>query len=101
MSRSPRSRPVAAGLLCLIQNQTKKGSTMNIHLRFGNPFLILIYSLALLLLGDAIGMKWHSSPLHSFSIALLGAVLMVIHDTCIALISIWAASKWTRALKNR
>lgn len=74
---------------------------MEIHLRFGNPFLIFIYSLALLLIGDATGVKCHSNPHRAFSIAVLGAVLMVAHDTCIALISIWTAAKFARTLRNR
>jgi hypothetical protein len=74
---------------------------MNMHVRLGNPFLIFLYSLALLLLGDAFGMKWHGNPNRAVAVALLAAVLMVIHDTCTALLWMWAAAKWTQALKDR
>lgn len=46
----------------------------------GNPFLILIYSLGLLLLGCAIGLYWKATPGTAFCVAALGAILMVIHD---------------------
>jgi hypothetical protein len=74
---------------------------MNMHVRLGNPFLIFLYSLALLLLGVAVGMKWHANLCRAIDVALLAAVLMVIHDTCTALLWMWAAGKWAQALKDR
>lgn len=74
---------------------------MNMKVRLGSLVLILIYSLALLLIGDSIGMRWRNDPLSTPLFALLGAALMVIHDTCNALICLWPAARWTEALKNK
>jgi len=59
----------------------------------GNPFLILIYSLGLLLLGCAIGLHWKATPGLAFGIAALGAVLMVIHDMAMGVLWFWVTAK--------
>jgi hypothetical protein len=48
--------------------------------RLGHPVLIFIHSLALLLIGCAIGMHWHQSHSVAIWIAFSGAVLIVINE---------------------
>lgn len=48
--------------------------------RLGHPVLIFIHSLALLLIGCAIGMHWHQSRSVAIRIAVSGAVLIVINE---------------------
>ena len=51
-----------------------------IKVGLGNPLLIFIYALALLLLGCAIGMHWHQSHATAIWVAVCGAVLVVINE---------------------
>jgi len=74
---------------------------MRMEMRFGNPVLIFLYSLALLLIGCAAGIWWHRSPSMAVSMALLGAVLMVIHDALTALLMFLGAAVWIRPDKKR
>lgn len=53
---------------------------MGMHVRLGNPLLIFVYSLSILLLGCAIGLYWKAAPGMALCLALIGALLMVIHD---------------------
>jgi hypothetical protein len=69
---------------------------MELKVRFGDPILIFIYTLSVLLVGDAIGMFWRSEPVKAFSIALLGASFMVVHDTFMTLIWASAAARWAQ-----
>ena len=54
------------------------GSEMKVQL--GHPVVIFIHSLALLLIGCAIGMHWHQSRSAAIWIAVCGAVLVVINE---------------------
>ena len=74
---------------------------MEMKITFGNPILIFVYSLALLLFGDAVGIFWRTEPVTAFSIALLGASFMVIHDTFMTLIWIWIAARWAQAVRDK
>lgn len=51
-----------------------------LKVQLGHPVLIFIYSLALLLIGCAIGMHWHQSRTAAIWIAISGAVLMVVYE---------------------
>jgi hypothetical protein len=48
--------------------------------RLGHPVVIFIHSLALLLIGCAIGMYWHPSHSTAIWVALCGALLTVINE---------------------
>jgi dTDP-4-dehydrorhamnose 3,5-epimerase-like enzyme len=48
--------------------------------RLGHPVVIFIHSVALLLIGCAIGMHWHQSHSAAIWIAVSGAVLVVINE---------------------
>jgi hypothetical protein len=78
-------------------NDKVKRLEMNMEIRFGSPVLIFIYSSALLLFGCAIGLYWSAAPSTAITIAILASVLAVVHDTMMALISLWAARVWIRA----
>ncbi len=69
---------------------------MNMQMSLGHPILILLYSLALLLMGCAIGIHWHDSLWGASKVALLGAVLMIIHDWMTAAAMFWIAMRWLR-----
>lgn len=69
---------------------------MNMKMDLGHPILIILYSLALLLLGCAIGIHWHHSFRSAFPIALLGSVLMLIHDWSTSILCFWIAARWAR-----
>ena len=62
----------------------------------GNPVLIFLYSLALLLFGCAIGIHWSNSLWSASKVALLGAALMIIHDWATAAVFFWLTAQWFR-----
>ncbi len=66
--------------------------TMNL----GDPLVIFVYSVSLLLFGCAIGIHWHSSPGAAVGLAFVGAALMVLHDTLTSLIWFLIAATWVR-----
>jgi len=74
---------------------------MEMKVRFGHPVLIFIYTLSVFLMGDAVGIFWRTEPVTAFSIALLSASFMVVHDTFITLIWAWAAVRWAQAASDR
>lgn len=51
-----------------------------ITVTLANPVLIFLWSLAILLLGCAIGLHWKGTPGTAYWLAIVGALLMVIHD---------------------
>ena len=74
----------------------------NIHMRLGNPFLIAIYSLALLLIGAAIGAKWGHNPQVALWLVVLGAALMVAHDMLSYSVIFLVSTAWAlRASRKR
>jgi hypothetical protein len=74
---------------------------MGMKVTFANPFLILIYSFSLLLMGDAVGVFWRAEPATAFSIALLGAAFMVLHDSLMTVIWFWIIARWMQSVSNR
>jgi len=52
----------------------------NIKISLGQPVLIFIYSLVLLLVGCAIGRHWYQTRASAIWIAVAAAALMVMHD---------------------
>lgn len=73
---------------------------MHFRMRLGNPVLIFIHSLVLLLFGCAIGIHWNSKPGTAVWIAVCGALLMVIHDLLEGIIWFGIAAKWTLAVRR-
>lgn len=74
---------------------------MEMKVTFVNPFLILIYSFSLLLMGDAVGVFWRREPVTAFSVALLGATFMVLHDSLMTVIWFWIIARWMQSVSNR
>lgn len=69
---------------------------MKLHLSLANPFLVFVYSLAILLVGCAIGMHWKGSPELALSLVIGGATAMVIHDLVSGFLMFWATTKFAR-----
>jgi hypothetical protein len=74
---------------------------MEMKVTFADPFLIFIYSFSLLLMGDAVGVFWRREPVTAFSIALLGAASMVLHDSLMTVIWCWIIARWMQSVSNR
>lgn len=74
---------------------------MELKVRFGHPILIFIHTLSVFLMGDAVGIFWRKEPVTVFSLALLSAALMVVHDTFMTLIWAWAAARWVQTAKEQ
>jgi hypothetical protein len=73
-----------------------------IHMRLGNPFLIGIWSLALLGTGAAIGARWGHSPQVAVWIIVASAGLMIAHDTVAFTIIFLLSTSWaSRAIRER
>ena len=74
----------------------------NIYLQLGNPFLVAIYSLALLLIGAAIGARWDCKPHVAVWLVVLGAALMVAQDILSYSIIFFVSTAWaSRANRKR
>lgn len=65
---------------------------MKMTASLGNPLLIFLYSLAILLLGCAVGLHWKGAPGTACWVAALGALFMVIHDIAMGVFWFWAAA---------
>ena len=74
---------------------------MEMKVRFGHPVLIFIYTLSVFLMGDSVGILWRKEPVTAFSIALLSASFMVVHDTFMTLLWAWATARWAQAVSDR
>lgn len=65
---------------------------MKMTASLGNPFLIFLYSVAILLLGCAIGLHWKGTPGTACWMAALRALLMVVHAMAMGVLWFWAAA---------
>jgi hypothetical protein len=70
-------------------------------MRLGNPFLIGVYSLALLAFGAAIGGRWGQTPHYVVLMVVIGALLMVIHDMVTGMLFFWISMAWARKISGR
>ncbi len=77
-----------------------KESPMKMNVTLGNPFLIAIYSAALLLIGCAIG-RWAHTPATALWLAIAGGVLMAVHDTVTGVLWFWLAARWVHSAIER
>ena len=73
---------------------------MKMHATLGNPILITIYSIALLLIGCAIG-RWAHPPATALWLAIAGGVLMAIHDTATGVLWFWLTARWAHSVIER
>lgn len=78
---------------------------MRMEMRLGNPLLIFVYSLSMLLLGCVIGIHWHATPATAIRLTFAGASLMVLHDTLTSLIwfsiAVKCAQRATEATRSK
>jgi hypothetical protein len=72
------------------------GPHLKAEVTAGDPILIFLYSLALLILGCAIGIRW-GATWSALRVAFIGAALMIIHDWILAVILLWRAAKSARS----
>lgn len=70
---------------------------MKMHATLGNPILIMVYSMALLLIGCAIGRWAHTSAI-ALWLAIAGGVLMAIHDIAIGVLWFWLTARWAHSV---
>ena len=75
-------------------------SKNEMKVRLGHPVVIFIHSLALLLIGVAIGMHWQQSHPTAIWIALCGALLTVINEMISGFFWLSIASFWIRKNKR-
>jgi hypothetical protein len=72
--------------------QMKGIHPLNVTVRFGNPFLVTLYTAALLMIGWAIGTHWS----HTFAagrMLLLATILLLLHEAAVAILFALAAAK--------
>jgi hypothetical protein len=87
----------------MLPTKLQKESHMKMHATLGNPILIMVYSMALLLIGCAIG-RWAHPPATALWLAIAGGVLMAIHDTAMGVLWFWLTARWANSvieLKDR
>lgn len=72
-----------------------------ISVTLANPFLIFLWSLAILLLGCAIGLHWKGTPGTALCVAAIGAVLMVIHDMAMGVLWFVVTAKMVGKVQRR
>lgn len=75
-------------------------SPMKVHVTLGNPFLIAIYSAALLLIGSAIGRRART-PSTALWLAIASGALMAIHETATGVLWFWLTARWVRSVMQR
>ncbi len=85
----------------MLPNQLHKESPMKMQVTLGNPFLIAIYSAALLLIGCAVGMHWAHTPAAALWLCLAGGVLMAVHDTATGVLWFWLTARWAHSVIQR
>lgn len=73
---------------------------MKMTATLGNPFLVFLYSLAILMFGCAIGVHWKATPCLAFCMTTIGAVLMVIHDLATGILGFWITARIFSHMSN-
>lgn len=73
---------------------------MNLTIRFSNPFYLITFSAALLLLGWAIGARWGHTA--TAGCALFGAIIaLLIHDFAMAVLAGFGGYRFAMYLRNQ
>ena len=65
---------------------------MKVTISFGNPFAVVVYTLALLMIGGAIGAHWGHTISAAWMIFFV-TILLLLHDAAIAILLAMAAIK--------
>jgi hypothetical protein len=87
-----RDRRRAYPIKSMAPMQMKGIYLLNITVRFGNPFLVTIYTAALLMIGWAIGAYW-GHTLAAGWMLLFATILLLLHDAAVAILLALAAAK--------
>lgn len=66
----------------------------------GNPFLILLYSLALLSLGCTLGLHWRTTPCVAWFLTAITALLVVAHDMAMGMLWVMVTARLFKAEQN-
>lgn len=72
---------------------------MKVTIRFGNPLLVTIYTVVMLMIGWAIGAHW-GHTLTAGWMLFCATILLVLHDATIAILSAIAAAKIASSAKQ-
>jgi Bacterial RNA polymerase, alpha chain C terminal domain len=81
-------------------SQKKGNPFVKVTIRFGNPFLVLTYTVSMLAIGWAIGSHW-GSTLAAGWMLLFAAVCIVIHDSVVFCLLVIAATRVATSGKNQ
>jgi hypothetical protein len=65
-----------------------------LQVQLRHPMLVFVWSFSLLLIGCLIGIRWHPSKTVAISIAISGAILMVIHELSYGFLWISLTAWW-------
>jgi hypothetical protein len=71
---------------------------MKVTISFGNPFAAMVYTVALLMIGWAIGAHW-GHTLSSAWMVFFATIFLLLHDAAIAILLAIAATKVTSSGK--
>ena len=75
-----------------------KEPSMKMHATLANPFLIALYSAALLLIGCGVGMHWAHTPATALWLCIAGGALMAMHDIATGVLWFWLTARWARSV---
>jgi hypothetical protein len=71
---------------------------VRVTVSFGNPFVVVTYTAALLMIGGAIGAHW-GHTISSAWMVFIATIFLLLHDAAIAILLAIAASKVASAGK--
>lgn len=83
----------------MTRGQKHEESPRAMQATLGHPFLVFIYSTALLLIGCGVGRHWiHIS---AFWLSIAGGLLMVGHDFFTGLLMFYISARWVRSVMSQ
>jgi hypothetical protein len=71
---------------------------MKMQATLANPFLIALYTAALLLIGCGVGMHWAHTPATALWLCIAGGVLMAAHDIATGFLWFFVTAKRARSV---
>jgi hypothetical protein len=96
----PRREPhrVDAHVAPMPPTKLHKEPSMKMQATLANPFLIALYSAALLLIGCGVGMHWAHTPATALWLCIAGGALMAMHDLATGVLWFWLTARWARSV---
>jgi hypothetical protein len=92
---------VDAHMAPMLPTKLHKEPSMKMQATLANPFLIVLYSAALLLIGCGVGMHWAHTPATALGLCVAGGVLMAVHDIATGVLWFWLTARWTHSVIQR